>query len=291
MITTQFTSYNIYKNKLAHTKSILIQIIILLILSIIVVTPILWGVLTSFKPESEIAKYPPRFISFNWTSLNYKIIIEGGIIKSLLISVSYAVTTVIFDLIIGNMAAYVMSRHKFKGKKILFYAILAGIPLSSGSIALIIANYVYFSKLLMIDKWITLTLIYTGYHLPMTIWVLRGGMDHISTEIEEAAEIDGCSKPFILFSLIPQLNKPAMASASILAYIGVWNEFIVASVMINNADLRPIQQTIYNFMGFFGLEWGPLCAAASVSILLLLIVFTILGKQLISGLTQGSVKG
>jgi len=277
--------------KLARRRSLSVQIIILLFMSFIVLTPIIWGILTSFKTESEIAKYPPKFLRFTWTLDHYKAVFDGGIIRSLLITVAYCMTTVIIDLFAGNMAAYVMSRHNFRGKKILFYTILAGIPLSSGSVALVIADYVYFSRLGMINKWYTLALIYAVYHLPMTIWALRGGMDNIPKEIEEAAEIDGCSRPYIILVLIPRLNKPAMASASILSLIGVWNEFIVASVIINSPSLKPIQQTIYGFMGFFGLEWGPLCAASSLSIVLLLVVFTVLGKQLVSGLTQGSVKG
>lgn len=267
------------------------QILLLIIIGIIVTTPIVWGVLTSFKTESEISSYPPKILDFTWTAENYKTILKGGIGTAFIMSVTYAGTTVIVDLVVGNLAAYAMSRHKFKGKKFLFYLILAGIPLSAGSVALVIADYIYFSKLHMINTWFTLALISSVYHLPMSIWVLKGGMDNIPVEIEEAAAIDGCSRQNIIWFLIPRLNRPAIASASILAFIGVWNEFIVSSVMISNSRLRPLQLAIYNFMGFFGLQWGPLCAAATVSIVLVLLVFTLLGKQLVSGLTKGAVKG
>ena len=267
------------------------QILLLILIGIIVTTPIIWGVLTSFKAEAEISSYPPKILDFTWTAENYKTILKGGIGTAFLMSVTYAGTTVIVDLIVGNLAAYAMSRHRFKGKKFLFYLILAGIPLSAGSVALVIADYIYFSKLHMINTWFTLALISSVYHLPMSIWVLKGGMDNIPVEIEEAAAIDGCSRANIIWFLIPRLNRPAIASASILAFIGVWNEFIVSSVMISNSKLRPLQLAIYNFMGFFGLQWGPLCAAATVSIILVLLVFTLLGKQLVSGLTKGAVKG
>ena len=82
-----------------------------------------------------------------------------------------------------------------------------------------------------------------------------------------------------------------MASAAIFIFIGAWNEFIVASVMINSTELRPVQLAIYHYMGFFGTNWGPLTAAATFAILPVLIVFSILGKFLVSGLMQGSVKG
>lgn len=267
------------------------QVFLLFLIAILVTTPIIWGVLTSFKTETDIASFPPKIFNFTWTLDNYRTIFKGGIDLAFLMSVSYALTTVIVDLVVGNLAAYAMSRYKFKGKNLLFYVILAGIPLSAGSVALVIADYIYFSKLHLTNTWFVIALIHSVYHLPMTIWVLKGGIDNIPAEIEEAAAIDGCNRWYILFRLIPRLNSPAIASASILAFIGVWNEFIVSSVMINSSKLRPLQVAIYNFMGFFGLQWGPLCAAATVSIILVLLVFTFLGKQLVSGMTKGAVKG
>ena len=277
--------------RIKRTASLSGQVVLLLFMAVIVTTPILWGVLTSFKPDNEIASYPPKVFNFTWIWDNYVTIYKGGIGKAFLMSLSYAVTTVLVDLFVGNMAAYAMSRHKFRGKKILFYIILAGIPLSSGSVALVIADYIYFSKLNMIDSWFTLALITSVYHLPMSIWVLKGGMDNIPIEIEEAAAIDGCSRWSIILNLIPRLNKPAIASSAILGFVGVWNEFIVASVMINSSNLRPLQLAIYNFMGFFGLQWGPLTAAASAAVVVVLVIFSVLGKQLVSGLTNGAVKG
>ncbi len=133
--------------------------------------------------------------------------------------------------------------------------------------------------------------LHAGNNLPMSIWILRGGLESIPIEIEEAAAIDGCSRAYIVFRLIPRLNRLAMASAAIFIFIGAWNEFIVSSVMINSSKLRPLQMAIYNYMGYFGVEWGPLTAAASFAIIPVLIVFTCLGKYLVSGLMQGSVKG
>lgn len=288
---TQNLTTIVANRKRKRITSLVVQVMLLILVALIVATPIIWGILTSFKPEAEVASYPPKVVGFSWTWENYVTIFNGGIGKAFLMSFSYALTTVVVDLLVGNLAAYTMSRHKFRAKKLLFYVILAGIPLSSGSVALIIADYIYFSKLHMIDSWFTLTLISTVYHLPMSIWVLKGGMDNIPIEIEEAAAIDGCPRWKIILSLIPKLNRPAIASSAILGFVGVWNEFIVASVMINSSHLRPLQLAIYNFMGFFGLRWGPLCAAATVSIVIVLLIFTVLGKQLVSGLTKGAVKG
>ncbi len=103
--------------------------------------------------------------------------------------------------------------------------------------------------------------------------------------------MDGCSRWYIIFRLIPALNKPALASAALFIFIGAWNEFNVASVMINSPELRPVQQSIYYYMGFFGLDWGALTAAATVTVVPVLLIFTFLGRFLVSGLTSGAVKG
>ena len=264
---------------------------LILVFTLLNIVPVLWGVLTSFKAESDIAVYPPRILDFTPTLDNYRTIFNGGISQAFLNSLVYTLATIGISLFIGMLAAYGMRRHRFPGRKLLFYAVLSGIPLSCGSAALVICDYVFFSKLGMMDSRYTLILIYAGYHLPMSIWTMKGGLDGIPVEIEEAASIDGCSRSYIILSLIPRLNGPAMISVAILTFIGTWNEYIVASVMINTTELRPLQVVVYNFMGYFGLQWGPLCAASGVSIVFLLLIFSILGKYLVSGLMQGAVKG
>ena len=91
--------------------------------------------------------------------------------------------------------------------------------------------------------------------------------------------------------LIPPMLKPSFAAASIFIFIGSWNEYITTSVMVNGEKFKNIQMAIYDYLGVFGQEWGPLTAAATVAIVPILIVFTVLGKQLVSGLTAGAVKG
>ena len=110
-------------------------------------------------------------------------------------------------------------------------------------------------------------------------------------EIEESAAIDGCSQFYVVTRLIPPMLKPSFAAASIFIFIGSWNEYITTSVMVNGEKFKNIQMAIYDYLGVFGQEWGPLTAAATVAIVPILIVFTVLGKQLVSGLTAGAVKG
>ena len=116
------------------------------------------------------------------------------------------------------------------------------------------------------------------------------GLQAVPGELIEAAKIDGASMPYIIFYLIPRLCTPSIACAALLTFIGAWNEYLVASVLITSQNLYPIQVSVYNYLGFFGREWGPLMASSLMAVIPILLVFTVLGKLLISGLTAGAVK-
>jgi len=264
--------------------------LLLLIVLVLSLLPIAWGLSTSFKARREIFAYPPQFFNFTFSLEHYRAVFDSGFWGGVCNSLLYSGLSILVGLLVGVPAAYGFQRCRFRGKKFLFYLIVAGIPLSAGSSVLLIPNYIFLSKAGMIDRWYTLILIYTAYNLPMSVWIIRGGVEAVPVEIDEAALIDGCSNRYIIFCLIPRLILPSVASAALFIFIGSWNEFIVSSVMINTPSLRSIQQVIYYFMGFFGTDWGALCAAACLAILPILIVFIFLGRLMISGLTQGAVK-
>jgi multiple sugar transport system permease protein len=269
----------------------ILEKLIFLVLVIFSLAPIIWGAITSFKSTREIFVYPPKLFNFKPVLDNYKVIIQGGYLKNFSNSVFISTSCIVVGLLFGMLAAYGIQRYNFTGKKLLFYLVVAGIPLSIGSAALLIPNYLYMSSLGLTNKAYTLTILYSAYNLPMAIWIMKGGLETIPVQIDEAALIDGASRPYIIFRLIPSLNRPAMASAALFIFLGSWNEFIVAAVMIDSAELRSLQLTIYHYMGFFGLDWGLLTASAIFAVIPTLIIFTFLGKLLVSGLTQGSVKG
>lgn len=279
------------KRGISERSMKIFEILLFLFLVLFSLIPIIWGVLTSFKSTREILMYPPKIFNFTPVLDNYMVIIEGGYLHNFMNSVFYSLSSIVVGLLLGMLAAYGLQRYNFTGKKILFYMVVAGIPLSIGSAALLIPNYLYMSFLGLTNKPFTLTILYAAYNLPMAIWIMKGGLESIPVQIDEAALIDGCSRPYIIFRLIPGLNRPAMASAALFIFLGAWNEFIVAAVMIDSAQLRPLQLTIYHYMGFFGLDWGLLTASAVLAVVPTLIVFTFLGRLLVSGLTQGSVKG
>ncbi len=289
-MTYNFTARRRHKG-LKKAGGKLLEVLLLAVILVVTLAPIIWGVATSFKPRRELFSYPPSLLGSSVSLEHYDNIFRSGFWLGMRNSAFYSVSSILLVLVLGVPAAYGFQRCHFRLKRLLFYFVVAGIPLSAGSSVLLIPNYITMSKLQMIDHWYTLILIYSAYQIPMSIWIIRSGIESVPIEIDEAARIDGCSHAYIIFCLTPRLILPSIASAALFTFIGAWNEFIVASVMLNNPQLRSIQQVIYYFMGFFGTDWGALCASACMAILPILIVFLFLGRLMISGLTQGAVKG
>lgn len=279
------------KRKLKFNIFNLLEGIFLLIFGVINLIPIFWGMMTSFKTVRDINSFPPKIFNFMPTLKHYRTVLSTGFFQTILNSALYAGIAIIAGIIIGYFAGYGFARRNFPLKKLAFFLVVIGIPLSGGSSVLLIPNYMYLMNMKLTNHWYTLPIIYTAYNLPMTIWLMISGFKTVPIELEEAARIDGAKQSFIILKLLPPLLKPSAAAAALLIFINAWNDYITASVMVTGTELKTIQIAIYDYMGFFGMEWGPLTAAATFAIVPILIVFTFLGKQLVSGLTAGAVKG
>jgi multiple sugar transport system permease protein len=253
--------------------------------------PLVWGVLTSLKSQPDLFRTPPVLFNFSPTAENYQRVIDSGFLGNMRASVFYCVVTVAGVLLLALPAAYAFDRFDFPLRRALFMLVVASIPLSLGAAALLIPNYLYFTRLGLTNAWFTLPLIYTAYQLPMAIWIIKGSLESIPRELDEAAIIDGATHFQILTRVMLPLTRPALGAAGVLTFVACWNEFVAGSVMIDTPDLRPIQPAIYNFIGYFGREWGPLTASATLAIIPIFIAFALLSRLIVSGLTKGSVKG
>ena len=262
-----------------------------LVIATVNLLPLLWGLLTSLKAPAEILTYPPKVVGIDLTVEHYSRIFHGEYDIALRNSALYSVAAVIIGVTLASIAAFGFDRFDFRYRSLLFTLVIAGIPLASGAASLIVPNYVYFTFMGLTNKWYTLPLIYTAYNLPMATWILKGSISGIPKELDEAAYIDGCKPMAVLFRIILPLCKPALGAAAMFIFIGSWNEFLAGSVLVSSPSLRPVQVIIYQYIGFFGREWGPLTASATLAVLPVVVTFAFLGHLFVSGLTQGSVKG
>jgi ABC-type glycerol-3-phosphate transport system permease component len=266
------------------------EILMFVLLVLVNLLPFIWGAITSLKSSREVLSFPPKLWGFKLSTEHYARVFADTFFVGIRNSLMYAIFAIVIGVVVGMMAAYALRRLRFRGKRVIFILILSCIPLSSGSAALVVPNYTFFTKLGMINTWYILPLIYLGYNLPMAIWVLMSGMEMVPVELDEAAKMDGAGRWYILFRIIFPVMLPSIASAALFIFLGAWNEYVVSSVLVSRSSLYPIQVSIYNYMGYYGVEWGPLTAAATAAVIPTIIVFAMLGRMMISGLTAGAVK-
>ena len=256
---------------------------------IVALFPILWGLSTSLKPANAILEYPPQLIPAAPTLEHYRQLLTTGIHKYILNSAIVSIVTVFLCVMLAALAGYALTRFSFRGKSLVLFVIVAvmSIPLPS----LMVPTFTFLALLGLNNTLTGLVLLYTAYQLPLAVWVLYGYFQTIPSEFENAAMIDGYSRLQALRRVVLPLSRPGLIAAGLFTLTFAWNDFVVAVVMNSSDDVRTLPVAIYNYLGFFGREWGPLTAAAMVSIVPVIVVFVVFQKYFLSGMTGGGVKG
>jgi multiple sugar transport system permease protein len=251
--------------------------------------PILWGLSTSLKPANRILEFPPEIIPSTPTLEHYFFLFETGIGRPILNSLVVSFFSVAFSLILGTLAGYALARFDFKGKAGVMLTIVAvmSIPLPS----LTVPTFILLALLDLNDTLVGLVILYTAYQLPITVWILYGYFRTLPRELESAAMIDGYSRLQVLRKIVVPLSGPGLIASGLFVLTFAWNDFVVAVAMLSSAENRTLPLAIYNYLGFFGREWGPLTASAMVATVPVIVVFVIFQRYFLSGMTGGSVKG
>jgi ABC-type glycerol-3-phosphate transport system permease component len=250
--------------------------------------PILWMVLSSFKPPDVVQAIPPIW-SFTPTLQNYNDALNGTASMGTLIthSLAVAVLTTLLTLATGLPAAYALTRVRFRGRRFVGNWILSTImfpPVVSA-----IPVFIIVGRLGLMDTYPALVIPYTAFNLPIIIWMLRSFVQQIPQEIEEAALIDGSSHVTIVRRIILPLVAPGLAAAGILCFLFSWNEFLFALTLTRSA-VKTAPVGISQFTGMYGTQWGDLTAASTVIAAPVLVMTLILRRRIVQGLTFGAVK-
>jgi raffinose/stachyose/melibiose transport system permease protein len=262
---------------------------VLLLFSILTGYPLLWLLFSSLKSEGEF--YSNLWWTPNkWEWSNY---VEAWKISQLATtyqnSIYITAVTIVLVVIIAYLAAYALARFEFRGNRFIMGMFLS---------ALMVPHQVTLIPLFQVElllgiyntRW-GLIFPYVAGALPFTIFLLTTFIRSIPRELEEAAEIDGSGKLAILWRIIFPLSKPGLATIVILTFIGVWNEFFLALVMIKDPVLRtiPVGMTYFNQV-FSSVNYGQIFAAMAMAIIPVIVIFIVFQKYFVSGLTQGALK-
>jgi ABC-type glycerol-3-phosphate transport system permease component len=259
------------------------------LICVVALFPIVWGLSTSLKPVNAILAFPPELVPGRPTLAHYRLLVATGIAWPILNSIVVSALTVALCTAFGALAAYGLARLRFRGKAAVMFVIVAvmSIPLPS----LLVPTFTFLAQIDLIDTLTGLVLLYTAYQLPMTVWILYGYFLALPEALENAARIDGYGRLATLRKVVLPLSWPGLIAAGLFVLTFAWNDFVVAVAMNTSEDVRTLPVAIYHYLGFFGREWGPLTAAAMVSIVPVVAVFVLFQRYFLSGMTGGGVKG
>jgi N-acetylglucosamine transport system permease protein len=269
----------------------------------IVIYPMAWSVLSAFKTDIEIFDnpwaFPLKWIFENFARAWTKAQIGAYIGNTFLVIIPGIFLTLLFS----SMAAYVFARYEFKAKKFLSTVFLLGLmfPIYLALVPLfLVMKYIgQFLHIPMLNTFHGLSIVYISFSLSWTIFFMTGFFKTLPKEIAEAATIDGASHAEIFFKVMLPLAKPGLVSAGIFNFLGQWNQFILPTVLMSNANVADgqtryvVSQGLYYFQNQqrYQSDWSGLFAAVAIITLPTLLVYIIFNDRIEKGLTVGAVKG
>jgi N,N'-diacetylchitobiose transport system permease protein len=261
-----------------------------LVVFAVMVFPVYWMVSTAFKRPFEILSFTPEFIPSPATLANFENAIDrpnfwSGVVNSLIVVV--AVTAL--SMVLAFLAALALAKFRFYGRAA-FVVLIIGVQMVPLN-ALIIPLYILLSRADQVDKLTGVIVTYLTFVLPFCVWTLRGFMLGVPRELEEAAMVDGSTRFGAFVRILLPLVAPGLVATSIFAFIQVWNEFIIAYVLLQSQDKQTLTVWLASFTTLRGTEWGPLMAAASLTALPVVVFFVLVHRRIAFGLTAGAVRG
>lgn len=277
------------RKKLIIKPGKVIVYIILLFCLAMTVYPLIFTLLSSLKSQNDlfgnIFGLPKKVMFQNYYDLFMVKRIQNNILHSLFISC----TTVVIQVVICSMVAFVLSRFKFKFSNVLFIFFMAGILISQQSVLIPITLLA--KTFNGFNNYFFMIIIYVAFGVPNFVFITTGFMKGLPHEMEEAAVIDGCSPAKIFWSIIMPLSTPAIASAAILSFFGAWNDLILALILLKDNTMQTISLGLISFTNSEFSNYTGQFAAVIISIIPTLVLYFLLQKQIMKGMTAGAVKG
>ncbi|HET8523584.1 MAG TPA: carbohydrate ABC transporter permease [Thermomicrobiales bacterium] len=267
-----------------------VSYVILIAITAFALFPLLWTLITSFKLESDIVTAHIQYVPREFTLQNYvKIWNRSGFPRLITNSAIVTAMTVVVCLLFGVLAAYSISRYNFRGRTglLLFYLVIRMFPF----VLLLIPLFIMLRSIGLLDSRVGLALAYTTFLLPLCIWLLKGFFDAIPAELEEASRVDGSTRLGALFRIVLPLARPGLIATGVFIAIGAWNEFLFALMLTSSQGARTWPVGLQLMVGEFQLPWGQLSAGGIISIVPIILFFSIVQRSLVRGLTAGGIKG
>ena len=255
--------------------------------AVIVLFPVIWMMTMVFKPADVMFARPTIFF-YTPTLANFDYVIAQGFAENLMTSLLLGIISTVLVVIIGTPAAYAFARFELKAKEDLFLFILAS--RMAPPVCLVIPFYLIYAKIGLLDTFAGLSLAYMTFNLSFYVWVLRSFCRDLPVELEEAALLEGWSRPQVFRRIVFPLLRNGIVATSVLCFIFAWNEFLFA-FMLGGDAVQPLPVAIPKLITAQGVRWGEVAVVGVVSLAPVLAVVVLLQRHIVRGLTMGAVKG
>ena len=258
-------------------------------LALVVLAPYVVMVCTALKPEAELRITPPRLFPLESRLGNFLDVLGDPSFRGWLrASLVVALTSTAIVVLAATPAAYYTARHRFPGRSAFLLLVLVTQMFSPT--ALVVGLYRQFFELGLVDTYAALIVTNAAFNLAFAVWILRAFFAAIPREIEEAAAVDGCGRFRTLALVVLPLSLPALVTAVIFAFIAAWNEYIVALTLMTDPARKPLTVGITSYVTAYVQHWNYLFAASVLAIVPVVVLFAVIERHLVGGLTAGSVK-
>lgn len=258
--------------------------------ALIFVYPVVWILMAAIKPDVEIYRQPLQLFPSRADFAGFQMILQRWPLWTFIInSLIYSIGAVVISLGFALFAAYGLSRNDFRGKQptLILILVVQMIP----ALVTAIPIYLLMRQLQLYNSRLGMVILYSAMRIPWGVWIMVGFLNQIPRALDEAATIDGCSRMGILRRIIFPLALPGLASAAIFTFVGTWNEFAIASIILRSTQYLSLPVATMTMIAADPNDWRLVAATATVNLIPVLVVFALLQKHIVAGLTRGALKG
>jgi len=245
--------------------------------------------LDALRPSSDVLQTPTTFLPRDWQFSTFGTVLsDTRFLNWLKTSLIVASASTVIVLLVSVPAAYFTARFRFRGRTAFLLLILVTQMFAPTS--LVVGLYREFFELTLVNTYLSIILTNAAFNLAFATWILHGFFSSIPKEVEEAAQLDGCGRFGTLWRVMLPLTRPGLVTAVIFTFIAAWNEYVVALTLMQDDAKKPLTVGINSYVTGYEQNWDQLFAASLIAIVPVVILFALIEKHLVSGLTAGSVK-
>lgn len=258
--------------------------------AIVLILPFLYMIATALNPERWIMPYPPTLLPANATLDNFlRAWNEAGFQRYVLNSGVVSAVTVVLTFAVATTSAYAFARLRFPGREMIFglYLITMMIP----DMIALLPKFQVMRDFGLTNTWLGLWVIYVSNGVAFNTFLLRGFFEQLPRDLEDATFIDGGNRWTVFWRVLLPLSKPALATLGVFTFLGAWDDFWWARLLLQNPDIRTLPIGIALFFNAHGTQWSTVFAATTLAVVPEIALFVVLQRYFVSGMYSGSVRG